>query len=577
MIYARSSSLERVGVVVLDEVHYLQDPFRGAVWEEVIIHAPLHLQLVCLSATIANAEEFAGWVESRRGSTELVVERTRPVPLESLYLIKDRFADPPLRLFPTFGAGARRPNPRVQRILQQERGRSRRFATPRRTETVELLAADGMLPAIFFIFSRAACDDAARRALDDGIRLIEQAERQAIHRVAADRTAHLSEPDLAVLDYHLWLACLEAGIAAHHAGLVPAFKETVEDLFAAGLVKVVFATETLALGINMPARTVVLDGLSRFTGESHELLQPGDYTQLTGRAGRRGIDQKGFGVVLHSRYVPFHQVSDIAAVGSHPLRSSFRPTYNMAANLIANYHEEEARGLLTASFAQYQRQEDAASAQTALAQLEERLEHELARAACELGDVEDYLGSIDQAARPPIGDGLSVRFRPGDVFDVPSGRRAGRFLALRRLEGKGRLLVLGTSGKVSSLGRRDLVAGTTRVGLVELPTPFRPSDRKFRQTALRQLRRMGTPAGRQPAPSLPPTPHHPVAACPDAELHLRWARRAKRTAQRVEQHRSALRKAGVGLVEDFEAIRRLLEAWGYVEAWSLTSKGDRLR
>src|SRR5690606_35861360 len=142
------------------------------------------------------------------------------------------------------------------------------------------------------------------------------------------------------LEYGRWLAGLEVGVAAHHAGMVPAFKEAVEELFAAGHLKVVFATETLALGINMPARTVVLDSLSKFDGEGHSLLKPGDYTQLTGRAGRRGIDVIGHGVVLHSPYVSLDQVTKIAELGAHALRSSFRPTYNMAANLIGNYEQE---------------------------------------------------------------------------------------------------------------------------------------------------------------------------------------------------------------------------------------------
>ena len=256
MVYAESNRVESVGIVILDEVHYLQDRTRGAVWEEVIIHCPQHVQMVCLSATVSNNQEFADWVGERRGPTRLVSTDHRPVPLESMYMIKDKMGSQALHLLPTFvrKEGRSRPNPRIEHMLGLERGRRRRFKTPSRGDTVERLAAEGMLPAIYFIFSRQGCDAATHRLLEAGVRLTDSSERAAIRRVAELRTEHLEDDDLAVLGYDTWLAGLEAGLAPHHAGLVPAFKETVEELFEAGLLKVVFATETLALGINMPAK-----------------------------------------------------------------------------------------------------------------------------------------------------------------------------------------------------------------------------------------------------------------------------------------------------------------------------------
>lgn len=355
MIYA-GGDLSSVETAVLDEVHYLQDRFRGAVWEEVIIHAPRHIKLVCLSATVANAGEFTDWLRSRRGRVELVVEDHRPVPLERWWAVKDRF-EGEVHMLPLFAeaAGVSRPNRSIPRMLARRGGRRRRFASPRRLEMVERLAALGMLPAIYFVFSRAGCDESAARAAAAGIRLTDREEQEEIRRRAEQGAARLEDPDLRVLGYDRWLAALEKGVAAHHAGLVPAFKEVVEQLFCDGLVKLVFATETLSLGINMPARTVVLDRLTKFTGEGHELMLPGEFTQLTGRAGRRGIDEVGHGVVLHSPYLPFERAASIAELGSHPLRSSFRPTYNMAVNLVANYSRRQAERLLEASFAQFRR------------------------------------------------------------------------------------------------------------------------------------------------------------------------------------------------------------------------------
>ncbi|MBW3668722.1 MAG: DEAD/DEAH box helicase, partial [Actinobacteria bacterium] len=310
MIYAGSSSLDGLRYVVLDEVHYLQNPYRGAVWEEVIIHTPHEVDLVCLSATVSNAEDFADWIQTVRGATEAIIEERRPVELHNLYLIGDRSSER-LHLLPTFVEN--RPNPEAAALDSRGlkhppvrgRPRSGRLYTPRRTEVVDLLGEQGMLPSIYFIFSRAACDDAVKRCLEYGLRLTTPEERRQIRAIAESKVESLSDDDLRVLGYGAWLAGLEEGIASHHAGMVPPFKEAVEACFAQALVKVVFATETLSLGINMPARSVVIEKLTKFTGERHEPLTPGEYTQLTGRAGRRGIDEVGYAVVLWSPFVPF--------------------------------------------------------------------------------------------------------------------------------------------------------------------------------------------------------------------------------------------------------------------------------
>ncbi|MBO0893751.1 MAG: DEAD/DEAH box helicase, partial [Acidimicrobiales bacterium] len=360
MIYAGSADLERLAYVVLDEVHYLQDPYRGAVWEEIIIHAPAHVLLVCLSATVSNAEEVAEWISTVRGHTTAVIEERRPVELRHLYLIGDRSSER-AHLLPTFIDG--RPNREASALDEQSqrpgavaRGRGGlrpRFYTPRRHEVVERLAEESMLPAIYFIFSRAGCDDAVRQCLHAGIRLTTPAERERIRRIAEAKVAALSDDDLSALGYGAWLEGMLAGIASHHAGLVPPFKEAVELCFAEALVKAVFATETLSLGINMPARSVVVERLTKFGGEHHEALTPGEYTQLAGRAGRRGIDQVGYAIVLWSVQARFSHVAGLASNRTYALRSSFRPTYNMAANLVGRYSRAQAHHLLSLSFAQY--------------------------------------------------------------------------------------------------------------------------------------------------------------------------------------------------------------------------------
>ncbi|HYA45712.1 MAG TPA: DEAD/DEAH box helicase, partial [Acidimicrobiales bacterium] len=353
MIYAGSGTLAGLRYVVLDEVHYLQDPYRGPVWEEVIIHLSHEVDLVCLSATVSNAEELASWVATVRGSTAAVIEDRRPVPLEDLLLVGERAAGR-LVLLPVLRGES--PNPRAGALTSHGHGgqKHRRMTfVPKRPQVIALLRDEGMLPAIYFIFSRAACDDAMRQCVRACPPLTTRRELPRIREIA-DAAAHgLSEEDLAALGYNRWLAGLEAGFAAHHAGMVPPFREAVERCFEAGLVKVVFATETLALGVNMPARSVVIERLAKWNGEAVQPLTPGEYTQLTGRAGRRGLDRVGYAVVSWSRGSGAEQLAALAGARNYTLSSSFRPTYNMAANLVCRYSREVARHLLNLSFAQY--------------------------------------------------------------------------------------------------------------------------------------------------------------------------------------------------------------------------------
>jgi ATP-dependent RNA helicase HelY len=568
MMYAGSPDLDDVGVVVLDEVHYLQDRARGGVWEEIIIHLDRRIPLVALSATIANPEEFAGWIRDRRGPTTLVVERERPVPLESNYLIRDRWDGGALRMLPVFHGS--RPNDRIGRMLRAGDA-SRRYAGPRRHETCELLRTRRLLPAIYFIFSRRGCDDAASGVVERGLRLTTPDVAEEITRVADAATAHLSPQDLAVLGYGRWLHALRAGVASHHAGLVPAMKETVEHLFAAGLVRLVFATETLSLGINMPARTVVLESLSKFTGEGHELLQAGDYTQLTGRAGRRGIDTEGTAVILHSHYVPFERVAGIAARGSHPLRSSFRPTYNMAVNLVARYERDEAEALLSASFAQFAESRRRADLSAALAEDEARHSRLLAEAVHPEVDVWELLDTAPMSRDKALAE-FAAATSPGDVLEWEEHGAAIRHVVVARGTGKRpRLLTISEAAEVRRLAVDRVPATVARTGRIDLPRPHRPRDAAYRVDVAKRLAgfrghtRETVPLG-EGLPDLPG-----VAAALEA------ARAARSLADRIEARRRHTEALGPGVLPGFRSILRLLEGRGYLEGWSLTEKGERLR
>ncbi len=386
MLYAGAVS-EQLGAVVLDEVHYLEDPYRGPVWEEVILHLPSSVVLVCLSATVSNHEQLGGWLKQVRGPTAVVVEARRPVPLTNLYAVGRRRSDA-VQILPTLLDG--RPNPEGGRFdaptpAREPRGsgrsrrggpgsgRSRRggprgsggskhrgqrprvpWRPPRRVDLLAELEERGLLPVIWFVFSRKGCDQAAARLVRDGARFTDGAEAARIEELVDARLGLLDPADLAALGAQRFLDRLRLGIASHHAGLVPVFKEVVEQCFAEGLVKVVFATETLALGVNMPARSVVIDKPVKFDGQRTAPLSAAQYTQFTGRAGRRGIDREGWAVALWSPDSTFAQVARLASSRSFELRSAFRPTYNMVAGLLSRMPAREARDLMGRSFAQYQ-------------------------------------------------------------------------------------------------------------------------------------------------------------------------------------------------------------------------------
>jgi ATP-dependent RNA helicase HelY len=407
MLYADSPLLDRLAYVVMDEVHYLADRFRGAVWEEVIIHLPEAVRLVSLSATVSNAEEFGDWLQAVRGDTDVIVSEERPVPLEQHVLVKAKLVD----LFDSSGqAATHRVNPELQRLARAggrsisgrsergrrggDRGRFHQQGPGRadRPEVVALLQGKHLLPAIFFVFSRVGCDQAVRQVLHAGVRLTEASERDEIRAIVEARAQMLRDEDLAVLGYWEWLEGLERGVAAHHAGMLPAFKEIVEELFQLKLLKVVFATETLALGVNMPARSVVLEKLEKFNGEARVPITPGEYTQLTGRAGRRGIDVEGHSVIQWVDGLDPEAVASLASRRSYPLNSSFKPTYNMAVNLIDQFGRDRTRQILELSFAQFQADRAVVDLARTLRKQEESMAGYEEAMRCHLGDFGEYAG-----------------------------------------------------------------------------------------------------------------------------------------------------------------------------------------
>jgi ATP-dependent RNA helicase HelY len=368
MLLTDSEQLRTLGLVVLDEVHYLQDPFRGGVWEEVLILTPPSVRFVALSATVGNASFVGDWFSSVRGPTSVIVEKTRPIQLHNhLAIVKrgqpnaeildlldgERLADEARRIDNMMKATRRfRPGPKWKG--PKSSAPPPPFRAPRRSELLQALEREDLLPVIVFIFSRAACDDAVHQCRRDGLLFTTPDERREIEMIATSRLVGFTDDDLHALEYADFLDSLRRGLAMHHAGMVPAFREIVEACFERNLLAVVFATETLALGVNMPARSVALEKFSKFSDAGRKFLTSGEFSQMTGRAGRRGLDDEGHAIVCFAQEVALQDVGRVALAPPSDLHSSFRPTYNFTANLINHFDFETAIEVVQRSYAQFE-------------------------------------------------------------------------------------------------------------------------------------------------------------------------------------------------------------------------------
>lgn len=583
MLYAAAGQLDGVGLVVMDEVHYLADRFRGPVWEEVLIHLPQHVQVVSLSATVSNAEEFGQWLNLVRGDTAVVVSETRPVPLTQHVMVG-------ARLFDLYAANGRL-NPELLGAAKQQR-----HGRVPRSRIVAELDREGLLPAIYFIFSRQGCEDALAHLAASPVRLTSDDDARAIRNLVEYRTAGLDGADLATLGYHQWLESLTRGYAAHHAGMIPLFKEIVEELFAEGLLKVVFATETLALGINMPARSVVLERLDKWDGSAHVRLTAGEYTQLTGRAGRRGIDVEGHAVVLHSRDVHVEAVAGLAAKRTYPLRSAFRATYNMSVNLLAHMDRARAHESLQLSFAQFLLDRSVVSlakevraAQSEAAQLAKGL-------TCSHGDLPEYLAlraavgaqekEVHRQRSQEAADArtaLLESVRVGDVVELRGRERYGVVVDVVDHPRAGRILdVVTTAGKRHRIDAADL-AGNAVLGHVKTTSARSPKARADMAARVRELVKK-RPARPKAAPEDATLAQlraelraHPCHSCPHIEEHARRGRAYSKAQARAAQVTARISAATGGIAAGFDKLTAYLEELGYLKGDTLTDAGALLR
>ncbi|MGJ3509258.1 DEAD/DEAH box helicase [Enemella sp. A6] len=642
MIYASSPTLNNLGFVVMDEVHYLADRFRGAVWEEVIIGLPESVQMICLSATVSNAEEFGEWLGEVRGDMQIVVSEKRPVPLYQHVMVGRKLYDLFAEIAPTAVVDddasaptrwsvnpqlvnvaktesrtvrddSRRPRGRKGRGKKsgygsgayggaahgrhQDRSQQRRRTVPTRPEMVEALDRANLLPAIVFIFSRAGCDAAVRQLQTARVRLTTAEEELAILQIVDKHITGLSEADLRALRWDDFLDALLRGVASHHAGLLPAFKELVEECFVSGLIKVVFATETLALGINMPARSVVLEKLVKFNGETHADITPGEYTQLTGRAGRRGIDVEGHAVVLWQPGLDPRAVAGLASRRTYPLRSSFAPTYNMAVNMVGRVGRDQARTLLEQSFAQFQTDGSVVGLARQVARNQQAIGDHLAALECDRGDFMSYARLREaiseaetEAARARRSDSRAVALdtlaglQVGDIIGVPSGKHAGWALVVDtsadNREGP-RPQVLTAAHHIRRLSPADFPTAPVILGRMKVPKRFNPRERTSRRAmaaafdaklkdldTAKPIRRrageMDEETRQRIAELRAELASHPCHTCPDREAHARRAEKVLRLESENAAIEQKVKRRTSTIAAQFDRICLVLQSLGYL-------------
>ena len=694
MLYADSETLGDLGFVVMDEVHYLADRFRGAVWEEVIIHLPSEVQVASLSATVSNAEEFGAWLDTVRGDTDVIVSEHRPVPLWQHVMVGREIVDlfagdttfdeiapqipdtevpdlsdtddavdeatlpaesrkiavkssvasparqavtgPEFEVNPDllamarsesrmnfngrFGHGGRsrrrQDRYRDERQTTEQRSPVRKASRP---QVIESLNRQGLLPAITFIFSRAGCDAAVAQCAASGLWLTTEREQQIIAQRVDEASHEIPADDLDVLGFWGWRDGLIRGFAAHHAGMLPTFKEVVEKLFADGLVKAVFATETLALGVNMPARCVVLEKLEKFNGEAHVNITAGEYTQLTGRAGRRGIDVEGHAVVLWQPGTDPAAVAGLASRRTYPLNSSFRPTYNMSINLIAQFGRVRAREILESSFAQFQADRSVVGLARQVRGREESLAGYAKSMECHLGDFTEYarlrreLSDTEQfaardyqrARKSRVADSLT-RLIPGDVISVSSGRLAGYAVVLDSDANarEPRPSVLTSDNQLRRIGVHDVDAPVSPVTRIRIPKSFNakvPKSRRDLASSMRHAISDDAPKSRRNSrhedfglgSRLPDQEQkitelrralraHPCHGCSEREDHARWGERWWKLRKETDGLIRQIQSRTNTIAKTFDRVCDVLSAYGYLETndagkVTISTDGQRLR
>ncbi|MBR6459665.1 MAG: DEAD/DEAH box helicase [Actinomycetaceae bacterium] len=546
MLLHDSPVIDDVAYAVLDEVHYLADRERGPVWEEIILSLPPSARLVSLSATVSNTDELVGWLSSVRGSTALISSDIRPVPLSQHVSFGQR-------LYPLYDNDyiEAHPSPALMRAVEREQSREKRgqrIGPKARNNIIQLLEKRDLLPAIEFIFSRKSCDNATESLLHLGVTLTTKEEQKQIRAEVEAIGASLSASDKRAIDFSLRSQAMIRGYSAHHAGVYPPLKELTEQLMSRGLLKLVYATGTLALGIDMPVRTVVLEDLTRWDGSNFVDLSAREYTQLIGRAGRRGKDSKGYAIILGTSRLDPYLLAELGSGDVEELLSAFYPSYNTIVNLLERMPAREARGLIARSFAQYQRNSDVAEIEGRLAAIYDAQEKEKAGLECDRGDVHEYLLMREHAPRAHRNQRRKakadyhrkiqqsfLKARTGYAYAFAREGRLTYGLVLSR-NGK-KMRIIDWDGNVSWLREDDVSSHLREVGECPLPHGLSVRSPDGREQILDRLadcvleradlgldRDLERSWDRLVKADDAPYVSHPCHSCPDRDEHIAHGR-----------------------------------------------------
>lgn len=583
MLLHESPDIRDVGYAVLDEVHFLADPDRGPVWEETILSLPDHVRLAALSATVANTEELAAWMRSVRGATDVVVSTKRPVPLA-------QYVNVGRKLFPLYRAGTLDPDPALVNALgRRSAERKKRVSDRERRALIDKLGERRMLPAIEFIFSRKGCDKAVEALLRHNEVLTTREQRAEIAKEVAALRETLTESDRRAVHFERAAAALERGYGAHHAGVFPAIKELTERLMERGLLSIVYATGTLALGIDMPVRTVVLEELQRWDGHGFVDLSATEYTQLIGRAGRRGRDNVGYGVVVADADTDPEHLADLASGRVEPLISAFQPSYNTVTNLLARMSYAAARDLMGRSFAQFQRNAELGGLAARRARIQRRVETEESRLRCSRGDLLDYLrlrGNAGRAAkaerkaakrryRERIANSFAA-VRQGYVYAYARGTELSYALVLSATPE--RVRIIDWFGNLAWLDEDSLASEMREIGPVTVPFGMSTKKAEVREHIADDIldlvggradlgidRDLLASWARFATPREPKVAAHPVSSCPHLYTHLDEAQTWMSLHHRIEELDQRIAAFTDSAGREFDATAAVLREVGVLQ------------
>ena len=576
MIYQTPEKIEELGVAILDEVHFLADKERGVVWEEILILLNKNVKIVALSATVSNVEDFADWLHEIRGDCKFVIEEKRPVPLSQLIATSNS-------LIPLFSNEEGQINKKVLNLYKRSFTRSHvKSEIPTRVEIVENIKDYDLLPSIFFIFSRKGCDQAVEQIRKSNVQLTNESERYEIKKYLQNRFDDIDASDWSALRVDEWIDCAIRGFSSHHAGLIPQMKEAAEYLFQKGLLKLIFATETLSVGINMPAKSVVLERMDKWNGTTHEMLSPAEFTQLTGRAGRRGIDVDGEAIIAFHPHSEPKFIANLVSSRTFELTSTFEPKYNMVLNLLEHRNLTDTKILLNKSFAQFYQKKDSKNVTEQIDYENEKLERKQKEFTCHLGDIREYyeiilqINSFHKNESKTSKKKRSLRNRieiePGNLVGIKNLRKSKFALITKTLKSKkeSEFWVILDNGEGRKIDHRSIDFNVGVIGYLEINDEIDFSKKAIRDEYSKKIRIASGNYAKKFVDEVDVTElktklkNHVCHRCPQIQEHLRFGENIERNKKYIKSLQSHLENDYVNLSKKCDQVIDLLAKLDYI-------------